>query len=185
MPAASCDRGFAMTSSFTCMLLAALSVLDPGPTARLEMLAQLGEVPGAAGLRPWRLARSRYSACSIWAAARWKRWQGSRTEILELTGGALSVAIVRWASATARKPPSTAKRWWSAAQRIRLARRYEGDLLEELQRDQRGAACLTMGSGGDFGRCAGLARRLAGAAVAADGAAICAASVGAAAAASR
>jgi tagatose-6-phosphate ketose/aldose isomerase len=29
MPAASCDRGFAMTSSFTCMLLAALSVLDP------------------------------------------------------------------------------------------------------------------------------------------------------------
>jgi tagatose-6-phosphate ketose/aldose isomerase len=55
MPAASCDRGFAMTSSFTCMLLAALSVLDPDfQTAQIEMLAQLGERHWPAGLRRWR-----------------------------------------------------------------------------------------------------------------------------------
>jgi tagatose-6-phosphate ketose/aldose isomerase len=50
MPAASCDRGFAMTSSFTCMLLAALCLLGDEPRVeRLESLAALGEQ----ALRTW------------------------------------------------------------------------------------------------------------------------------------
>ena len=46
MPESSCDRAFAMTSSFTCMLLAALCVFDTAPwpqrTQRLRTLAAHG-----------------------------------------------------------------------------------------------------------------------------------------------
>ncbi|MEG1114507.1 MAG: SIS domain-containing protein, partial [Janthinobacterium sp.] len=50
MPEGSCDRGFAMTSSFSSMLLAALSVLGKDTDlSRLETLAQLGEQ----ALRDW------------------------------------------------------------------------------------------------------------------------------------
>jgi tagatose-6-phosphate ketose/aldose isomerase len=53
MPAASCDRAFAMTSSLSCMLLAALSVFDSAPwpqrIARLRDLA----VHGEQALRAW------------------------------------------------------------------------------------------------------------------------------------
>ncbi len=45
MPSASCDRAFAMTSSLTCMLLAALTVFDRSPwdarVARLKQIAAL------------------------------------------------------------------------------------------------------------------------------------------------
>jgi tagatose-6-phosphate ketose/aldose isomerase len=55
MPAASCDRGFAMTSSFTCMLLAALSVLDPDARRRRSKCwPNWANVHWPAGLRPWR-----------------------------------------------------------------------------------------------------------------------------------
>ena len=47
MPPASCDRSFAMTSSLTCMLLAALTVFEPAPwpqrLQRLQALSRLGE----------------------------------------------------------------------------------------------------------------------------------------------
>ena len=50
MPEGSCDRGFAMTSSFSSMLLAALSVLGKDTDlSRLDTLAQLGEQ----ALRDW------------------------------------------------------------------------------------------------------------------------------------
>jgi tagatose-6-phosphate ketose/aldose isomerase len=62
MPAASCDRGFAMTSSFTCMLLAALSVLDPDfQPARLNKLAGWASRRPRNGLRRWRNWRA--AAC--------------------------------------------------------------------------------------------------------------------------
>ena len=47
MPPASCDRSFAMTSSLTCMLLAALTVFEPAPwpqrLQRLQALSRLAE----------------------------------------------------------------------------------------------------------------------------------------------
>ncbi len=42
MPPASCDRAFAMTSSLSCMLLAALASFDRAPwNARIQRLAQV------------------------------------------------------------------------------------------------------------------------------------------------
>ena len=67
MPAASCDRAFAMTGSLTCMLLAALAAFDGAPwpqrLGRLRALASLGrqaaetwEAPVAGRFR-WRYRR--------------------------------------------------------------------------------------------------------------------------------
>lgn len=74
MPAASCDRGFAMTSSFTCMLLAALCVLGKGEWQEHRQRWRRPATPHCAtGQRRWpRWPRSRYSAWSTWAAVRWK-----------------------------------------------------------------------------------------------------------------
>ncbi|MGH8079749.1 MAG: SIS domain-containing protein, partial [Lysobacter sp.] len=53
MPAASCDRAFAMTSSLSCMLLAALSVFDSAPwPQRTERLSQLSALVRE-GLAQW------------------------------------------------------------------------------------------------------------------------------------
>jgi len=66
MPSAANDRGFAMTSSFTCMTLAALLALggsDEGAADRVEqlsgaaaaLLADRAQIAGLAGLRPDRV----------------------------------------------------------------------------------------------------------------------------------
>src|SRR5689334_15497831 len=61
MPPASCDRAFAMTSSLTCMLLAALATFDAAPWAqRIERLRTISEL-GAQAQAQWRAAISELS----------------------------------------------------------------------------------------------------------------------------
>ncbi|WP_374362978.1 SIS domain-containing protein [Pseudoduganella danionis] len=155
MPAASCDRGFAMTSSFTCMLLAALSVLDPDfQTAQIEMLAQLGERALAgwsapvAQLGAQKIARVVYLGSGPLESLA----KEAALKILELTGG--EVLSVANSALGFRHGPKAMVNRETLVLMFRssdpVARRYEGDLLAELQRDQIAAACLTIGSGGDF-----------------------------------
>jgi tagatose-6-phosphate ketose/aldose isomerase len=155
MPAASCDRGFAMTSSFTCMLLAALSILgkDAGED-RLPTLATLGEE----ALQSWS------SAAAALAAQGYQRVvylgsgplealaKESALKILELTSG--QVLAMADTALGFRHGPKSALNASSLVIMFRsskaLSRRYEDDLLNELQRDQVAGRILTVGSGGNF-----------------------------------
>lgn len=156
MPAASCDRAFAMTSSFTCMLLAALSVLDPDfQSAQIETLAQLGEKALAdwsapvAQLAAQKVARVVYLGSGPLESLA----KEAALKILELTAG--EVLAVANSALGFRHGPKAMVNQQTLVLMFRssdpVARRYEGDLLAELQRDQIAAACLTIGSGGDYG----------------------------------
>ncbi len=156
MPAASCDRGFAMTSSLSCMLLAALSVLDPDfQPERLEALATLGEqaltqwsAPVAA-LAAQRVSRVIYLGSGPLEALA----KEAALKILELTAGAV-MAMSNSALGFRHGPKAAVTRdtlvvlFRSADP---LSRRYEQDLLEELRRDQVASHVLTVGAGGDIG----------------------------------
>lgn len=156
MPAASCDRGFAMTSSFTCMLLAALCVLGGGDhAARLQQLADLGDAALAAwsapvaalGAQP--VSRVVYLGSGpLEALAR-----EAALKILELTGGqVLAVANSALGFRHGPKAMLDAETLVVLFRSTRpLAHRYEQDLLEELQREQVAGRCLTVGVGGDIG----------------------------------
>ncbi|MBY0557467.1 MAG: SIS domain-containing protein [Burkholderiaceae bacterium] len=156
MPAGSCDRAFAMTSSFTCMLLAALSVLDPDfQTPQLETLAQLGEralsawSAPAAELAAQRVRRVVYLGSGPLESLA----KEAALKILELTAG--EVLAVANSALGFRHGPKAMLNSETLVLMFRsadpLARQYEHDLLSELQRDQVAARCLTIGTGGDFG----------------------------------
>ncbi len=156
MPAASCDRGFAMTSSFTCMLLAALCVLDPDfQPERLETLANLGEQALAAWSAPvaelaaQRVARVVYLGSGPLEALA----KEAALKILELTAG--SVLAMANSALGFRHGPKAALNKETLVVLFRssdpLSRRYEHDLLLELQRDQVAGRCLTVGAGADIG----------------------------------
>jgi tagatose-6-phosphate ketose/aldose isomerase len=142
MPSASCDRAFAMTSSLTCMLLAALTVFDRSPwdarVARLKQIAALareGQAQWDAPVARWRSARSTASSTS--AAARWKRWHASALKVLELTAGRV-LALANTPLGFRHGPKSTldGNTLVVVLRSVQpLARRYEQDLLEELRRD--------------------------------------------------
>lgn len=156
MPAASCDRGFAMTSSFTCMLLAALSALDPDfQPDRLATLAALGEQAAGqwsapvARLAAQRVARVIYLGSGPLEALA----KEAALKIMELTAGSVmtmanSALGFRHGPKAAVTPETLVLLFRSADP---LARRYEDDLLNELRRDQVAKAVLTIGAGGDFG----------------------------------
>lgn len=154
MPAASCDRGFAMTSSFTCMLLAALSVLGRDvPPARLHQLADLGE----RALRAWSAPVAELGAQPVSRVV----YLGSgplealakeaALKILELTGG--RVLAVANSALGFRHGPKAMLDAETLVVLFRsskpLARKYEHDLLLELQREQVAGRCLTVGAGVD------------------------------------
>jgi tagatose-6-phosphate ketose/aldose isomerase len=156
MPAASCDRGFAMTSSFTCMLLAALCVLDPDfQPERLETLAALGEQ----ALDQWSAPVAELAAQPVSRVV----YLGSgplealakeaALKILELSAG--SVLAMANSPLGFRHGPKAAVNQGTLVVMFRssdpLARRYENDLLAELQRDQVAKRCVTVGAGGDIG----------------------------------
>ncbi len=157
MPAASCDRGFAMTSSFTSMLLAALCVLsgDADSAARPEQLADAAEralaqwAPAAAALAAHPVERVAYLGSGpLEALAR-----EAALKLLELTGGrVLGMADTplgfRHGPKSALNAASLVVLFYSGKP---LARRYETDLLDELRRDGVAARVLTVGVGGDFG----------------------------------
>ncbi|WP_348694143.1 SIS domain-containing protein [Duganella fentianensis] len=156
MPAASCDRAFAMTSSFTCMLLAALSVLDPDfQTAQIETLAQLGEQALASWSAPVAAlaAKPVKRVVYLGSGPLESLAKEAALKILELTAG--DVLAVANSALGFRHGPKAMVNSETLVLMFRssdpVARRYEGDLLAELQRDQIAAGCLTIGSGGDFG----------------------------------
>ena len=154
MPAASCDRGFAMTSSFTCMLVAALCVLAPAfPHERLATLAQLGEQALAAWSAPVAalaaepVARVVYLGSGPLEALA----KEAALKILELSAG--SVLAMANSALGFRHGPKAAVTGDTLVVLFRsadpLARRYEHDLLCELRRDQVAARCLSVGPGAD------------------------------------
>ncbi len=155
MPAASCDRGFAMTSSFTCMLLAALCVLDPDfQPQRLNQLADLGDQATlqwsapVAQLAAQRVSRVIYLGSGPLEALA----KEAALKIMELTAGSVmtmanSALGFRHGPKAAVTPETLVLLFRSADP---LSRRYEEDLLTELRRDQVAKAVLTIGAGGDF-----------------------------------
>lgn len=155
MPSASCDRGFAMTSSFTCMLLAALAVL--GKERYAERLPQLAALADQA-LQDWAAPVAALAARPVQRVV----YLGSgplealareaALKILELTGGRV-LALAETALGFRHGPKSALNRdalvillRGSAP----LAQRYEQDLLDELRRDGVAGGCVTVGRDGDF-----------------------------------
>ncbi|WP_374580156.1 SIS domain-containing protein [Pseudoduganella sp.] len=156
MPAASCDRGFAMTSSFTCMLLAALCMLGKGEwEQRLAALAQAGD----AALREWAAPVAALAAQKVQRVV----YLGSgplealakeaALKILELTGG--RVLAMSNTALGFRHGPKSALNQQSLVVLFRsskaLAHRYEEDLLQELRRDGVAGRIVTVGYGADIG----------------------------------
>ncbi|WP_229506908.1 SIS domain-containing protein [Pseudoduganella rivuli] len=159
MPAASCDRGFAMTSSFTSMVLATLCALSPQPAeqsvAQVNALAALAEQALAvwaapvAELAAQRVGRVVYlGAGPLEALAK-----EAALKILELTAGQVQAMAntplgFRHGPKAAVNGDTLVVLFHSAKA---LARRYDSDLLAELRRDGIAARCLTVGFGADIG----------------------------------
>jgi len=144
MPAPSCDRGFAMTSSFSCMLLAALTVLGRGDTA--QRLAQLEQLANAAATQlpcsvalPQALAQEGFErVVYLGSGPLLSLAKEAALKVLELSSGrALALADTPLGF---RHGPKSVLNAQTLVVVFRsqeaVARRYEQDLLEELQRDQ-------------------------------------------------
>lgn len=159
MPAASCDRAFAMTSSLTCMLLAALTVFDNGQwDARITRLKQVAGL-AREGLAQWDAAAAALAAQPfdrviylasgpLEALAR-----EAALKVLELTAGRV-LALANTPLGFRHGPKSTLNAqtlvvMLRSAQP--LARRYEQDLLEELRGDRVAGKVLSIGPHADIG----------------------------------
>ena len=156
MPPQSCDRAFAMTSSLSCMLLAALSVFDQAPWP--QRLAQLGRLAGHGeqALQQWdtalaALAQQPYTRViylgsgPLEAAAR-----EAALKVLELTAGRV-LALANTPLGFRHGPKSTLDGETlvvvlRSAQP--LARRYEQDLLAELRTDAIAGKVISVGPSG-------------------------------------
>ncbi|MES3021708.1 MAG: SIS domain-containing protein [Pseudomonadota bacterium] len=157
MPAASCDQGFAMTSSFSCMLLAALAVLDrrAGPD-RIVQLALLAEraldnwAPVIGALAEQAFDRVVYLGSGPLEGLA----KESALKLLELSGGSVTVmAATPLGFRHGPKSMLTAGALVIAyGSTCTLARRYERDLFAELERDGVAGAilCVGAGTGPDF-----------------------------------
>lgn len=169
MPAASCDRGFAMTSSFTCMLLATLAMLSPAPARQLSKLEQLAVLAEHA-LHAWAKPIAALAAHPVERVA----YLGSgplealakeaALKIMELTAGQIATQAntplgFRHGPKAAVNSKTLVVQFCSSGA---LARRYEADLLAELQRDQVAVQCVTVGVDGDIGIPASVAATAAG-----------------------
>ncbi|WP_288380986.1 SIS domain-containing protein [uncultured Massilia sp.] len=156
MPAASCDRGFAMTSSFTCMLLAALAVLGKdAPGERIDMLACLA----LAAMQAWEApladlaAREAGRVVYLGSGPLEGLAKESALKLLELTAGRVPAIAntplgFRHGPKSVLTPDALVFVFGSGK---RLAQRYEADLVEELRRDGVAGRVLTIGMGGDIG----------------------------------
>lgn len=157
MPPASCDRAFAMTSSLSCMMLAALCAFDRAPwaqrTERLQLLAAHGrealaqwEAPVAA-LADGDFSRVIYLGSGpLEALAR-----EASLKLLELTAGRV-LALANTPLGFRHGPKSTLDAD-TLVVLLRsadpLARRYEQDLLDELRRDGIAGRVLSVGPEGE------------------------------------
>ncbi|CAM4061062.1 SIS domain-containing protein [Roseateles saccharophilus] len=153
MPEGSCDRGFAMTSSLTTMLLAALATLGAGSwperLARIRSLADLAD----AALRDWAapmqaLARREVQRIVyLGSGAQEALAREAALKVLELTSG--RVMAVANTPLGFRHGPKSMLDEHSLVLVLRsrgpVARRYECDLVQELRSDGIAAAVLTLG----------------------------------------
>lgn len=156
MPAASCDRGFAMTSSFTCMLLAALAVLgNPEHLDRIGALAQLAR----RALPTWEAAAAELGAMAaervvyLGSGPLEGLARESALKLLELTGGRIPAMAdtplgFRHGPKSVLNSDSLVVVYNSTKP---LARRYEADLVDELKRDGVAGRIVTVGPCGDIG----------------------------------
>lgn len=159
MPAASCDRAFAMTSSLSCMLLAALSVFDPAPwPQRGERLRQLA-VLAREGLAQWdaptgALAQRPFNRVIYLASGPLEALaREAALKVLELTAGQV-LALANTPLGFRHGPKSTLNGDTLVVvmrSAEALARRYEQDLLDELRRDGVAGRVLAIGPHSDIG----------------------------------
>lgn len=153
MPAASCDRAFAMTSSLTCMLLAALATFDAAPWA--QRLARLRAIAALAreAARQWEpaveaLAAAAHARVIYLGSGPLEGWsREAALKLLELTAGRVP-AFADTPLGFRHGPKSLLDRDTlvvvvRSAQP--LARRYERDLLDELRRDGVAGRVLSLG----------------------------------------
>ena len=143
LPAASCDQGFAMTSSFTTMLLAALSLLGPDlpalAAARIGELAALADNWLATQNTGWQAWGSRpvQRVVYLGGGALEALAKEAALKLLELTGG--RVLAMANTPLGFRHGPKSALNADTLVVLFRSqdahARRYDQDLLDELQRD--------------------------------------------------
>lgn len=153
MPPASCDRGFAMTSSLSCMLLAALCMFDAAPwsqrLARLRSIASLGRE----ALSRWEdditaLAQANYTRVIHLGSGPLEAWSREASlKLLELTAG--RVAAFAHTPLGFRHGPKSLLDRNTLVVMVRstqpVSRRYEQDLLDELRRDGLSGAVLSLG----------------------------------------
>jgi tagatose-6-phosphate ketose/aldose isomerase len=152
LPAACCDRGFAMTSSFTTMVMAALALLDSGPLPaamqRIEMLAALGDTWLAGQAADWHVIGQRdvrrivyLGAGPLEALAR-----EAALKVLELSGGRI-LALANTPLGFRHGPKAVLDRDTLVVlfrSQHAHARRYDEDLLNELRRDDVASAVLAV-----------------------------------------
>ncbi len=159
MPAASCDRAFAMTSSLSCMLLAALAVFERAPwNERGERIRQVAAL-AREGLQRWdapvgALATQPFDRVIYLASGPLEALaREAALKVLELTAGRV-LAMANTPLGFRHGPKSTLDArtlvvMLRSAQP--LARRYEQDLLEELRGDGVAGRVLSVGPHSDIG----------------------------------
>lgn len=153
MPEGSCDRGFAMTSSLSTMMLAALAALGAGPWT--ERIARIGRLAGLAetALRRWAepvqaLAQQPVQRIVyLGSGAQEALAREAALKVLELTSG--RVMAVANSPLGFRHGPKSMLDGESLVVVLRsrgeVARRYEHDLVQELRRDGVAPHVLTLG----------------------------------------
>lgn len=153
MPEGSCDRGFAMTSSLSCMLLAALVVLGSGPwdsrLARIPVLAELADAVLDRWAAPLQQLAHRPAQRIVYlgSGAHEALAKEAALKMLELTSG--RVMAVAYTPLGFRHGPKSLLDASTLVVVLRsrgdAARRYEHDLVRELRSDGIAAQVLTLG----------------------------------------
>jgi tagatose-6-phosphate ketose/aldose isomerase len=143
MPEASCDRAFAMTSSLSCMMLAALCVFDTAPwPQRIQRVRTLAD-HGREALAAWEerlaaLAQTAYTRVIYLGSGPFEALaRECALKLLELTAGRV-LALANTPLGFRHGPKSTLDRETLVVvlrSSQPLARRYEQDLLDELRRE--------------------------------------------------
>ena len=149
MPAKSCDRGFAMTSSFSCMLLAARVALGTEGSEHLNVLADCADI----ALREWatpiaELAAKPFDRIVYLGSGPLEALaKEAALKVLELSSGR-ALALANTALGF-RHGPKSALSKNSLVIFLRsnkpLAQRYEADLIAEIEREQVASECLSVG----------------------------------------
>lgn len=153
MPPASCDRAFAMTSSLSCMMLAALAVFDTAPWSQREQRMRTLAALGQQALQTWdapvrALAQAAYSRVIYLGSGPLEALaRESALKLLELTAG--RVPALANTPLGFRHGPKSLLDPQTLVVVLRsnepVARRYEHDLLEELRRDGIAGRVLSVG----------------------------------------